>query len=565
MANILPDFKNYVKYHYVFVIHNLKWESSIGKALTKIMTDRFTDKRKAEKYYEQYESCSEEFEKQKIHSLVIHHQNQSTAKKRSLNSINGNIQYLMKGSYRAVVTAIGRMTTQAMIRECKHLFEKNCLILYGDTDSIMICFLLEDVLLLYGDSSRVACMLDPKKLILNGELIEKAREFANKFLNDKNLEFDRTIVRVKMQEWLLNFQIIPYLNTKLPLFPFMKIGKTKETFFPFLIPSAKMYCGLNPIDNYSFFTKGMSLKNKNAPGLKKDILTKWMAIMKKYNSDSYYLPNMLNDMYHYLGKDVLNSIIVDENFLYSKVAFKLSINKSKITSQSKKHQLLLRLRAEGNESAFESEKVKVVPVMPMGIDQHWSLATVLQIKENNLKLNTEKILLDNISELLTIFSSMVECSPAIIDLFNCLITKQYLSNINSLMFKKLIIEKPTNISSRDFKLSEGYKLQEISTSKVSFQQVLKGKQKVESNFMFNWMQLSEHTVQDIFLKQSVEKVKKSFNEKANIKMGSLKQSTLDGFLKNCDSNISVKKKESTKRPSTNNINLITKFFRKDDK
>ena len=535
----LPDFMDYLRQHYIFVLHQSKWTSSIGKALTRIMTDRFADKRKAEDYYELYEACSDENKKKELLEKVDFFTNQSVAKKRSLNSIYGNIQYLTKSSYRSVVTSIGRMTTQSMIRECRRLFKERCLIVYGDTDSIMVSLLLSNDVILLEDPSVVANLLDEDGCVLDSDAVVKAREFGMTFARKKNVTDDPYIVRVKMQECLFNDYIIPYLNKRLPLPPHMRIGKTKETFSPFLIPSAKMYCGLNPTDNYSFFTKGMSLKNKNSPGIKKDILRKLMMTIKKHDSDVDNLAHILCEMYHYIGKEIIGVLRTDEKYLFDKVSVKLSINKSKLLENSKKHELLMRLRKEGDESAFESEKLRVVPVMPMGADKNWSLATIHQITRDELSLNTEKILLDNTTELFTVLNAMVECTSGVIDVFGALINRVYHESVDSKTFEKFIITKPAGMSSRDFRISDEYKKKASGNSvKVSYSQIVREKPPKESSQMLRWLNASDEYTRNTLLNSSKRKCEKRLataNKRMKKSSCSKNQSTLDSFFKNATS------------------------------
>lgn len=319
-----------------------------------------------------------------------------------------------------------------------------------------------------------------------------------------------------------------------------------------------MYCGLNPLDEYSFYTKGMSLKNKNSPGLKKDILKEWMGILKKYDSNIDYLSDILSDIYHYIGKKIIPSISTNEQYLFEKVAIKLSINKTKILTDSKKHQLLLRLRNEGNESNFESEKIKVVPVMPIEKDSHWSLATVHQINEQNLKLNIEKILQDNMSELITMLSAIVECSPTIIDIFYKLMNKNYFSTINALQIKKLLIKKPANLCSRDFKVSKEYHDLCLSTTKVSFEQLLKLQKSTESKLLLDWMNLSENRICDISIRPKVSENKKATS---TVK---LKQLTINNSNKmlTTTSRQHISKKSRKRTMNFDDCYKITKFFKK---
>lgn len=98
------------------------------------------------------------------------------------------------------------------------------------------------------------------------------------------------------------------------------------------------------------------------------------------------------------------------------------------------------LREEGNESAFESEKLRVVPVMPIEPHKEWSLATIHQIQKYKLPLNKEKIISDNIAELTTILAAMPECKSGVVELFNALVNKNYFASMDSETFKTCAVE-----------------------------------------------------------------------------------------------------------------------------
>jgi len=139
-------------------------ESAICKAVNRVMQDRFKDKKKSEDYYEQYETCVDPAEKARLKTLYKLYEDMSTSKKISLNALYGNIQYMMLGGFRGIVTAIGRQTTSSMIAQCYENFGKeSCLIVYGDTDSVALRFLIDTDTLLTGEPEMVAETINPKR------------------------------------------------------------------------------------------------------------------------------------------------------------------------------------------------------------------------------------------------------------------------------------------------------------------------------------------------------------------------------------------------------------------
>ena len=503
------EFQDCVRFNAFFIVREHKWESSIRKAIKKVMADRFKDKRKGEEFYEKYENELDPEKKEYFLKMSNYFTGLSTAKKIALNSIYGNLPYLMESGFRGIVTTVGRMITQSMIAECKRIFKSACTIIYGDTDSVVVCLIVDVDLLLEGDAAEAAKALNPDGNVLTKSDIEKARKFSEDFCRKKGTFDDKICRRVKMQEGIFNQTVIPYMNEKMWLKPHMRIGKTKETFYPFVIPSAKMYCGLNPSDGYSTFTKGMSLKKSRTTGLQRSILHKFMTTIQEVGSEPESLATVINTMYHFVGHDILDSLKDTSKIDLDKmVAVPMAINKSKVVEDSKSHHLLMRLRDEGNESAFESEKLRVVPVETLCNENgDWSVATVHQILSQNLQLNKRKIMKDNLSEFGKLISSIPQLSPPVFDLFNEIANLQYFEKVCEDTIRKLIVKKPEGVSNRDFKSLPEYRAQQMVSSKnitlMSKKKLNDAKNLVqERSAMNNWLKCSEENKLSSFLRKT---------------------------------------------------------------
>lgn len=226
--------------------------------------------------------------------------------------------------------------------------------------------------------------------------------------------------------------------------------EAEKTLNPIILPTAKRYIAYNGVAQ-KILTKGLSLNNKSASKLTKEIL----SFLINLCIDSWNYFEIASGLYHKLGSCFLEQINkADENVL-DLISKPISIDLQKLKKGSKQQRLLTRMSKEGINFLFDKVHLKVVPIEPIDGDTGWSLYAVGEQKGlSPTQLHLIKAKFDVMQEIMVILTSTFckeICEP----------------------FTKLIVNEyyPERYSPHDFKRL--HKIQPQKTPAASFSSILK--------------------------------------------------------------------------------------------
>ena len=354
------------------------------------------------------------------------HANRSETKKITINSRYGLIQSTTDPRFQAIVTGKGRES----IRRVKGCLRRNMdtRVFYGDTDS---CFIYKR-----GVTPFTMLEMAPREVydeLMFKELVGLSyNEFKEK-VYDKHYPVDRSSPRAIREA---------AGRVKHALFVMMEEGlssnylevEAEKTLNPIILPSAKKYIAHNCITGKPL-TKGLSLNNKSASMLTKEILT----FLYNTTVDSFDIFEMVDKVYHELGGKILPQIDYVTPEILQKIAKPTSFNLQKVKDGSKQARLLKRMSGDhGVTFMFDNIHLRVVPIKPIQGDLGWSLYdTVNQPKElpPGTELHCVKAKYDVLQETMNIMSATFTMD--ICNLFQSLVLGQYDSTMTRAKFEVL--------------------------------------------------------------------------------------------------------------------------------
>lgn len=316
----------------------------------------------------------------------------SDALKVAINSYYGNIGNVFRTfNFMPAVTAKGRHTINTIKKTLKQLFGEKVQIRYGDTDSSFFS--------LDKSSSEIANMnVEQAYRYFNGEKGEEIvpMEYLKKIvrdvsqMTDKNMDYKSCFIIHSIFDKF----VIPILNDRNPKEINLELEKVM---LPFVICSKKKYVAFRPLDDETL-TKGMSNATRVSFQSTRDILSFFIDSIKKEGGKF-----KLIDLYHYIGENILKPI-KNGTIDLSLVSKSVSHNTTKYL-HPKVVNMINRLKKEGKEFFFDTIKEVVVYIEPVESDEEWSIVTVNQFRNGGYKLHTEKLMLDILSEMMTILST----------------------------------------------------------------------------------------------------------------------------------------------------------------
>lgn len=226
--------------------------------------------------------------------------------------------------------------------------------------------------------------------------------------------------------------------------------EAEKTLNPIILPTAKRYIAYNGVAQ-KILTKGLSLNNKSASKLSKEILS--FLINLCVDSSDYF--EIASGLYHKLGSCFLEQINKADEKILDLISKPISIDLQKVKKGSKQQRLLTRMSKEGITFLFDKVHLKVVPIEPIDGDTDWSLYAVGEQKGlSPTQLNLIKSKFDVMQEIMVILRATFckeICEP-----FTRLIINEYYSD---------------SYSPQDFKRL--HKIQPQKTASVSFSSILK--------------------------------------------------------------------------------------------
>lgn len=461
---------DYIKENYQFFVCEHQYKSDFIIEYETLINDRLGHKNAAIRLGALCEAETDPIKKAELEIKWKNEENKSTSKKSIVNSAYGLLDKFLTAAVRPIVTAGGRVCTKLISIHMRENFGDKVVIQYGDTDSVMLYFDISVSKLIDESNEEIEKYFASP--IVTKEHIEKSRKKAIEFelKKRKNEIFDPIVYVCKFLEDLYNNTIAHFINDRMPC-KYMTLS-VENVLFPYVLSSAKMYVGTLPCNDYKKIVNGLSIKNKNATLMTKKILGEFLKLL----NERITFPLICFKLYTFLGNEVIKPLL-SGNIDYSLIQKKISIDKmkaetaaknSKISqlkkkqqtlksigqndecanlnendfeSRIKKHNILERLKSEGELMSFDKVKLKVIPVKPIGNDIDWSFATLKQIETHNYELCIPKILLDNLTEIINILST--QFNTDIIYVFDILKAGIFNSKFSLEWFEKKISSNDT--------------------------------------------------------------------------------------------------------------------------